>query len=261
MLAQQTNVDTIANNLANVNTTGYRSEKAEFKSLLYQTLQTKTTTANGEQKPISAQVGLGTRVSSMTSSFKEGELIASESNTAFAIEGDGFFGIQGVDGEICYTRNGDFFWTNGTDGLTLATAEGYYVLDQEGNPIVIPDGVDTNTVTINSYGQAGYKTPEGEFVSLDQTIGMWQFNNPAGLEKVAGTYFMETVASGNAINEADNGVNLIKSKLRQGYLESSNVQVADEMVNLIVAQRAYELNSKAIQASDDMLSQANQLKR
>lgn len=261
MLAQQTNVDTIANNLANVNTTGYRSEKAEFKSLLYQTLQTRTTTANGARKPISAQVGLGTRVSSMTSSFKQGELIASESNTAFAIEGDGFFCVQGVDGELNYTRNGDFFWTNGTDGLTLATAEGYYVLDTEGNPIVVPDNIDANTVDINAYGQAGYKTADGNYVSLGQTIGLWQFNNPAGLQKVAGTYYQETVASGNALNEATGGVNLIKSSLKQNYLESSNVQVADEMVNLIVAQRAYELNSKAIQASDDMLSQANQLKR
>ncbi|MCI7130783.1 MAG: flagellar hook-basal body protein [Lachnospiraceae bacterium] len=261
MLAQQTNVDTIANNLANVNTTGYRSEKAEFKSLLYQTLQTRTTTANGEQKPISAQVGLGTRVSSMTSSFKGGEMIASESNTAFAIEGDGFFGIQGVDGELNYTRNGDFFWTNGTDGLTLATAEGYYVLDRAGNPIVIPEGVDTNTVEITASGEVGYKTPDGNFVSLNQTIGLWQFNNPAGLEKVAGTYFQETAASGNALNESTAGVNLIPSKLRRNYLESSNVQVADEMVNLIVAQRAYELNSKAIQSADTMLGQANQLKQ
>lgn len=262
MIAQQTNVDTIANNLANVNTTGYRSEKAEFKSLLYQTLQTKTTTANGAQKPISAQVGLGTRVSSMTSSFKSGVPVASESNTAFFIEGDGFFAVEGVDGELCYTRNGDFFWTNGTDGLTLATAEGYYVLDQEGNPIVIPANVDTNTVSITASGEVGYKTPDGNFTSLNQTIGLWQFNNPAGLEKVAGTYFMETVASGNAINESNaGGVNLVQSKLKKGYLEASNVQVADEMVNLIVAQRAYELNSKAIQASDEMLGQANQLKR
>jgi flagellar basal-body rod protein FlgG len=262
MLAQQTNVDTIANNLANVNTTGYRTEKVEFKSLLYQTLQTKTTTANGDQKPIPAQVGLGTRVASTTSSFKEGEMVASESNTAFAIEGDGFFGVQGVDGEISYTRNGDFSWTHGTDGLTLATSEGYYVLDQQGNTIVIPDNVDANTISISSSGEVGYKTEDGNFVSLNQTIGLWQFNNPAGLEKVSGTYFNETVASGNAINENNaDGVNLIKSSLKQGYLESSNVQVADEMVNLIVAQRAYELNSKAIQASDDMLSQANQLKR
>ena len=126
---------------------------------------------------------------------------------------------------------------------------------------MIPENIDANTVSINQYGQAGYKTADGNFVSLNQTIGLWQFNNPAGLEKVAGTYFRETVASGNALNEAGNGVNLIKSKLHQNYLETSNVQVADEMVNLIVAQRAYELNSKAIQASDEMLSQANQLKR
>ena len=197
----------------------------------------------------------------MTSSFKEGELLASESNTAFAIEGDGFFGIQGTDGEISYTRNGDFFWTNGTNGLTLATSEGYYVLDREGAPIVVPEGVDANTVTILGTGEVGYKTPEGNFISLDQTIGLWQFNNPAGLEKIAGTYFRETAASGNPLNENDEGINLIKSKLRQNFLESSNVQVADEMVNLIVAQRAYELNSKAIQAADTMLGQANQLKQ
>ncbi len=261
MIAQQTNVDTIANNLANVNTTGYRTEKAEFKSLLYQTLQTRTTTANGAQKPISAQVGLGTRVSSMTSSFREGELIANDSNTAFAIEGDGFFGILGVDGQLCYTRNGDFFWTYGTDGLTLATAEGYYVLDREGNPIVIPDNVDANTVKMTQDGEVGYMTPEGDFVSLNQTIGLWQFNNPAGLNKVASTYYEETVASGNAINEVNGGANLIRSRIHQNWLESSNVQVADEMVNLIVAQRAYELNSKAIQSADTMLGQANELKR
>ena len=135
------------------------------------------------------------------------------------------------------------------------------MLDQEGNPIVIPDNVDTNTVMITGNGEVGYKTPDGNFASLNQTIGLWQFNNPAGLEKVAGTYFMETVASGNALNENNAGVNLVRSKLRQGYLESSNVHVADEMVNLIVAQRAYELNSKAIQAADEMLGQANQLKR
>ena len=126
---------------------------------------------------------------------------------------------------------------------------------------MIPEGIDTNTVNMSSSGEVGYKTPDGNFVSLNQTIGLWQFNNPAGLEKVAGTYFRETAASGNALNENDNGINLIKSKLRQNWLESSNVQVADEMVNLIVAQRAYELNSKAIQAADDMLGQANQLKR
>ncbi|MDD6038576.1 MAG: flagellar hook-basal body protein [bacterium] len=260
MIAQQTNVDTISNNLANVNTTGYRSEKTEFKSLLYQTLQTRTTTANGENKPISAQVGLGTRVASNTSSFKAGSLLASESNTAFAIEGDGFFAVRGLDGETYYTRNGDFHWTLGNNGLTLATSEGYSVLDTEGNPIELGDAVEANSVTMSAFGEAGYKLPDGTYIGLGQTIGTYQFNNPAGLEKIAGTYFTPTEASGDPLNEADNE-NLVKSKLCQNYLEGSNVQVADEMVNLIVAQRAYELNSKAIQAADDMLGQANQLRR
>ena len=121
MIAQQTNVDTISNNLSNVNTTGYRTEKTEFKSLLYQTLQTRTTTANGEEKPIPAQVGLGTRVASNTSDFTQGALLASDSETAFAIEGEGFFGVQGLNGETYYTRNGDFHWMTGTNGMQLST--------------------------------------------------------------------------------------------------------------------------------------------
>ena len=107
MIAQQTNIDTIANNLANVNTNGYKTQVNEFKSLLYQTLQTKTTTANGEQKPTSAQVGLGVRNSAITSVFKTGNMISSESETAFAIDGKGFFAVRGEDGNTYYTRNDD----------------------------------------------------------------------------------------------------------------------------------------------------------
>ena len=113
MRAQQTNVDSISNNLANVNTVGYKTEKPEFKSLLYQTLQTETTTANGAQKPISAQVGLGTRVASITSHFRQGPMLSTESYSAVAIEGNGLFGVSGVDGEAYYTRNGDFYWSQG----------------------------------------------------------------------------------------------------------------------------------------------------
>jgi len=108
MIAQQNNVDTIANNLANVNTTGYKTETNEFKSLLYQTLQTKTTTANAEQKPIGAQVGLGVRNASITSQFSNGALLESESTTSFAVQGKGFFAVRGNDGQTYYTRNGDF---------------------------------------------------------------------------------------------------------------------------------------------------------
>lgn len=260
MIAQQTNVDTIANNLANVNTTGYKNEKAEFKTLLYQTLQTRTTTANGEEKPIPAQVGLGTRVMAITSSFEQGPLQASESNTAFAINGDGFFAVRGVDGNTYYTRNGDFKLSIGNDGLMLATSEGYPVLDTEGNPIVFPANVNASTLEVSGDGSFGYRNADNAYVSLNRSLGVFQFNNPAGLEKLSSGLFNVTEASGAALNEATTP-NLQPSEIRQKYLEASNVQVADEMVNLIVAQRAYEMNSKAIQATDDMLGQANQLKR
>lgn len=261
MISQQTAVDTIANNLANVNTTGYKSEKAEFKSLLYQTLQTRTTSANGEEKPIPAQVGLGTRIASITSSFKQGSMQESQSDTAFAIDGDGFFAVRGADGETYYTRNGDFkLSVNADNSVTLVTSDGYAVLDTNGNPINIPAGVNTSKLVVSTDGQFGYQDAVGNYIPLNQQLGVFQFNNPAGLEKLSSSLLAVTDASGAAINEAT-AVNIKKSNVIAGYLEGSNVQVADEMVNLIVAQRAYEMNSKAIQAADDMLSQANQLKR
>lgn len=260
MRAQQTNVDSIAHNLSNVNTTGYKTEKPEFKTLLYQTLQTETTTANGAQKPISAQVGLGTRVASITSQFGQGPMLDVDSNSAVAIDGDGLFGVNGMDGQVYYTRNGDFYWGQGANGLTLCTSEGYQVLDSNGNEIILPDEVDASHVMISSDGVVGYTDPQNAYVSLNQSIGLWQFNNDAGLSKISGTYYIETEASGAPMNEATTA-GIRRSDIRQGFLEGSNVQVADEMVNMIVAQRAYELNSRAITTSDTMLEQANNLKR
>lgn len=260
MISQQTAVDTIAHNLSNVNTAGYKTEKTEFKSLLYQTLQTRTTTANGENKPISAQVGLGARVASITSNFTQGAMLSSESYTAMAIAGDGFFSVRGADGNTYYTRNGDFKLSVGNNGdLTLVTADGYPVLDAEGNPITMPGDVSSSKIQVSTEGAFGYLDGNGNFVNV-ANIGLYQFSNPAGLEKLSNSLLAVTDASGEALNEA-NTANLIRSEVRQRYVEGSNVQVADEMVNLIVAQRAYEMNSKAIQAADDMLGQANQLKR
>lgn len=260
MRTQQINVDNIANNLANVNTVGYKTQKTEFKTLLYQTIQTKTTTVNGVPKPITAQVGLGSRVASNTSIFSQGNMLSSDSTADFAINGAGFFAVRGTEGEIYYTRNGNFNWTIGNDGTSITTSDGYYVLDTNGNPIVLPNGVGTSSAVITEAGQIGYQTADGNYVDLGQTFGMYQFNNPAGLERQASTLFRETEASGEAMNEATTPT-LIKSKIAQGYLEGSNVQVGDEMVNLIVAQRAYEMNSKAITTSDQMLEMANNLKR
>lgn len=260
MIAQQSNVDNISNNLANVNTVGYKQEKTEFKSLLYQTIQTRTTSANGEQKPIPAQVGLGTRIASNTSIYTQGPLQETENSTDFAISGKGFFAVRGADGETYYTRAGNFTWSVGTNGVTLTTPEGYPVLGTNGNPIVLPAGISSDNVQVSSNGTFGYYNANKQFVNMNQSFGIYQFNNPAGLEKIGSNLLSVTEASGNALNEATNNA-LTGSKLIQGSLEGSNVQVADEMVNMIIAQRAYQLNSKAITTSDEMLEQANNLKR
>lgn len=261
MIAQQTSVDTISNNIANVNTTGFKSNKTEFKSLLYQDIQTRTTTANGEQKPIPAQAGLGTRVASTTTSFTQGSRNASDSATDFALEGAGFFAVRGLDGGTYYTRNGNFNWSVGANGaITLVTTEGYPVLDSNGNTINLPQGVTSENFIVSSSGQIGYYDAAGNYTNLNQAIGIFQFSNPAGLEKTSSSRYQVTDASGQPLNEATVG-GLTRTEIYQYYLEGSNVQVADEMVNLIVAQRAYQLNSKAITTADDMLEQANNLKR
>lgn len=262
MIAQQTNVDTIANNLANVNTTGYKAEVAEFKSLLYQNLQTKTTTANGENKPISAQVGLGVRNSSITSIFTNGSFLASESPSAFAIQGDGFFAVRTQSGETQYTRNGNFNWSIGNGNtLNLTTSDGLQVLDTTGKPISVPGDYVTSNITISGTGELCYPDESNNAQGMGIYIGVFQFQNPAGLTKTSNSLYAVSDASGEAINEATTTLKIQKSTVVQGYLEGSNVQVADEMVNLIIAQRAYEMNSKVIQASDDMMQQANNLRK
>lgn len=267
MRAQQTNVDTIANNLANVNTTGYKTEVNEFKSLLYQTIQTKTTTANGDQKPIPAQVGLGVRNASITSIFTDGALLASESDSAFALSGRGFFSVRGEDRNVYYTRSGNFNWAiNERGGIVLTNSDGLPVLDTNGNAISFGKEYISSRITVTGDGtfcypdEANNPRPILNAQGNQIRFGLFQFNNPAGLEKEDSGLFSVSAASGQALNEATTQ-GIERSKVSQGYLEGSNVQVVDEMVNLITAQRAYELNSKAITASDEMLQQANNLRR
>ena len=260
MIAQQNNVDTIANNLANVNTTGYKTETNEFKSLLYQTIQAKTTTANGVQKPVGAQVGLGVRNAAITSQFTQGSFLASENTFSFAISGDGFFAIQGDDGQTYYTRNGNFNMSIGVDGMTLTDMEGHPVLDVNGEPIAVADTYIANRIQISADGKLMYPDEDNNLQEMGFQVGLYQFQNPAGLDKVGDTLYAATAASGEAINENENE-DVQKSTIAQGYLEGSNVQIADEMVNLIVAQRAYEVNSKAITTTDEMMQTANNLKR
>ncbi len=260
MLAQQTNIDTIANNLSNVNTQGYKTQVNEFKTLLYQTLQTRTTSANGEEKPIGAQVGLGVRHSAVSAIFKQGTPMASDRDTDFMIEGKGFFALRGEDGNTYYTRNGSFQFAIGTNGYVLANMDGLPVLSTNGQPITLNNNYVLSNVTVDKDGRLCYPDENNNPQPLGITIGVFQFNNPSGLERLEDTLYAVSDASGQPINEATNNA-VEKSKIHQKYLEGSNVQVVDEMVSMIVAQRAYELNSKAITTSDEMLQQANNLKR
>ncbi|MCR5108731.1 MAG: flagellar hook-basal body protein [Lachnospiraceae bacterium] len=263
MIGQQINVDTISNNLANVNTVGYKTETNEFKSLLYQNIQTRTTSANGEQKPVSAQVGLGVRNAAVVSQFTQGAYLESENPTAMAIGGDGFFALKGNDGKTYYTRNGDFrFAIGANNNMVLTSSDGLPVLNTTGNPIELnANNYITNKIQIDDEGYLNYPDANNNLQRIPgMRIGVYQFQNPAGLNKVGDSLYDVTAASGQALNEATNA-NLTKSEIRQGYLEGSNVQIADEMVNLIIAQRAYELNSKAIQTADTMMQEANELRR
>ena len=187
-------------------------------------------------------------------------MIASESDTAFALDGKGFFGVRGEDGNTYYTRNGNFLFTLASNGNMLATTDGNPVLSTTGQPIILNNNYILSKITVTSDGQLCYPDAKNNPQPIGINIGVFQFNNPNGLERLADSLYAQTAASGQPINEATNN-NVAKTKVLQNYLEGSNVQVADEMVNMIVAQRAYELNSKAITASDEMLQQANNLRR
>jgi flagellar basal-body rod protein FlgG len=259
MTSQQTNIDTISNNLANINTVGYKKESAEFKSLLYQTIQEQSYDNNGNAKPYGIQVGLGVKNSAISSSYAQGPMLETGNNLDLAIEGRGFFMVRTADGGVAYTRNGSFQMANGTAGMTLATSDGNPVLDSNGEPIILDSTYKASDITIDEYGYLCYPDTEGNAESLDIQIGLVQFNNPSGLQKLSDSLIKETDASGAPRLEAMD-TQLSHSKISSKHLEGSNVQAVDEMVNLIVAQRAYEMNSKIISAADEMLQQANNLR-
>ncbi len=264
MNAQQTNVDTIANNLANVNSAGYKAQGARFKSLLYQELKTKTVQTTGS--PVNSDVGLGVRVSSINSFFTQGSLQDNDSSSAFALQGDGFFAYSTDATNINaanmrYTRNGNFVWAlTPQSTLELTTSEGNPVIGTNGAPIVVNDvTVKATDITADQEGNLYYLDANGNRVDIGQ-IALFQFRNPEGLERTGDTSFSVTPASGNPLPEATTP-GIRRSVVVQGYLEGSNVNVATEMVNLIVAQRAYEMNSTAITTTDEMMQTANGLKR
>ena len=251
MAAQQTNLDVIANNLANVNTTGFKSERAEFQDLMYQTYRgSGATTGSATTEPVAMQVGLGSQFSSTGTDFTTGSMQQTGNVLDMAINGSGFFRVELPDGTLAYTRDGSF--KSDSTGL-MVTSDGYKLADE----IVLPPGVTALTIGANGT-VTGIKPGDKDPSTLGQ-ITTATFPNPSGLTRMGQNLFLQGGASGDATvgNPGDNGAGTIQS----GYLEGSNVQVVDEMVKMIMAQRAYEINSKAIQTGDQMLSTLDQLKQ
>ncbi|HLH52273.1 MAG TPA: flagellar basal-body rod protein FlgG [Verrucomicrobiae bacterium] len=249
MQSQQLNLDVISNNLANVNTTGYKKSKIEFQELLYQTTREPgSEQAAGNQLPTGIQVGQGSRPVATSRIFTTGDLTQTGAPLDVAVQGDGLFEVQMPDGSLAYTRDGAFK-TDSTG--RIVTSDG---LPLQGGFQPVPAG--TTNITISSSGLITYTGANGTTTSQVQLV---RFNNPAGLMSLGSNLFKETQASGTP--ELGNPGSQGFGSLNQGYLEMSNVKVVEEMVNLIMAQRAYEVNSKAVQAADEMMQQSNNLRR
>lgn len=248
MESQQMNLDVIANNLANVNTTGFKKSKIEFQDLLYETVRAAgTDQGGGNLLPTGLEIGHGSKAVATSRIFTNGELTKTGEQLDVAIQGDGFFEVQMPDNTIAYTRDG-----------ALKTDANGNVVTNDGMPLPgfqpIPAG--TTNITIAPNGVVTTIGPDG---NQNFQIQLVRFTNPSGLESLGGNLFRETDASGAAElgNPAEGGF----GSLAQNYLEMSNVKVVEEMVNLIMAQRAYEVNSKAVQAADEMMQQSNNLRR
>lgn len=250
MEAQQLQLNTISNNLANANTIGFKRGKIEFQDMLYQSQrEAGAQTADGGNLPSGIELGNGTQVVSTARVFTQGSLSETGEQMDVAIDGDGFFEVQLADGTNAYTR----------DGALKVTADGQ-ITTSNGLPVMSnfqPFGEGVTGVTIMPTGDVTVRLGDG----TQQTfrIQLTRFMNPGGLRSIGGNLYLETAGSGPGEigNPSENGY----GRIQQGYLEKSNVNVVEEMVNMIVAQRAYEINSKSIQTSDAMLQAVSSLKR
>ncbi|WP_319497720.1 flagellar basal-body rod protein FlgG [uncultured Cohaesibacter sp.] len=250
MMAQERNVEVTSNNIANMRTTGYKKQRAEFQDLLYQDLRRagSSTSAQGTQVPVGVQIGSGVRLAATSRVMSQGELENTEKDLDVAIRGEGYFQVSLPDGRTAYTRDGSFEMDS--DGR-LVTADGYEVLPG----ITFPD--DTSDITISSDGEVQVTQSNSTTTNTLGQFTLARFINKAGLEPMGDNLFLETGASGApqvAVPNDDGYGNLL-----QGYLESANVNSVTEISDLIAAQRAYEMNSRVIQAADDMLSATSQL--
>jgi len=253
MSGQQFNIDTISNNLSNVNTTGFKKQRAEFEDLLYQTvLMAGTPATEVTEVPTGIQVGHGVKVAATQKMFTQGSLQSTENKLDLALEGEGFFKIQLYDGSMSFTRDGSF---KVDSNRQVVTSNGYLLEP----PLVLPESFIMNTLSISQDGRVTVKVVGEEDPMEIGQLETYRFVNPAGLRSIGGNLYKTTPASGEEI-AGQPGLDGM-AKVHQGFLEMSNVKVVEEMVNMIVAQRAYEVNSKAIQTSDSMLATAISLKR
>ena len=250
MTAQNLNVDVIANNLANVNTTGFKRGRASFQDLMYQQIKSPGSDASsaGTQIPSGIQVGLGVKAAGVENIFLEGSLKPTGNPLDFAIQGQGFFQIQLPTGELAYSRSGSFS-LDSTGQIVTA----------DGNPLQPAISIPADTVSINvgADGTVSVIQPGGVSSSVGQ-IQLVDFSNPAGLELMGGSLYRTSNASGEPTSGTPGSDGL--GEVGQGLLEMSNVNIVEEMVNLIAGQRAYEMNSKAIKAADEMLRTANNIR-
>ena len=246
--AQQTQLDVISNNLANVSTNGFKRQRAVFEDLLYQTMRQPGAQQTAESQISSGlQVGNGTRVVATERIFTQGSLQQTGNSLDVAIQGNGFVPIQLEGGDTGYTRDGSFQLNNAGQ---IVTASGYLV----GGGITIPQ--DALSITIGKDGTVSVLPPGNTIQEVGQML-LATFINPGGLQSVGENLYRETASSGVA-NEQPPGTNGV-GVFNQGYVETSNVNVAEELVSMIITQRAYEINSRAIQTSDQMLGRLTQL--
>jgi flagellar basal-body rod protein FlgG len=252
MTAQQLNVDNIANNLANASTVGYKQRRAQFQDLLYQNLVQPGSSAGAQTVvPTGLQLGLGTRASSNEIIFSQGSFSATDNPLDMVIQGKGFFQVRRPSGELAYTRAGSFHLDR--DG-NVVTSDGDPLEPQ----ITLPP--DAQTISIAADGTVSYTQPNQTAAQLAGQVQLANFQNPAGLNSIGRNLYTPTDASGDPTVGNPGGQEGLGTLL-QGYVEQSNVSVVEEFINLIVAQRGYEANSKVVKAADDMYQQINNLTR
>jgi flagellar basal-body rod protein FlgG len=251
MNAQQTNIDNVAHNLANVNTTGFKKSRVEFEDLVYDQARVPgAPTSSTDEAPIGLETGLGVRPVATARDFGRGNLRSTSGPLDLAIEGDGFFQIQLPSGETGYTRAGTLH-LNGEGAIV--TNEGYHLEPQ----ITVP--ANTTSISISKDGIVSVSTAGQSGAQQIGAIEIASFNNPAGLRAMGSNLFVASTASGDP-NVGAPGTDS-RGSLAQGFVEDSNVSVVEEMINMILGQRAYEANSKVVKAADEMLSQINQIVR